>query len=82
MVDWQGRYGILGFGLWIVGCRLGEWFWESFQRNADFYGCCSPILPLSCQSVRMGFLAVSPGVHLIDTLTLMDVETSTIIDMS
>jgi len=31
-------------------------------------------LPLACQSVRMKFLAVSPGVHTIAALTLMDVE--------
>ena len=29
--------GILGFWLWIVGRGLGKWFWESGQRNADFY---------------------------------------------
>lgn len=34
-----------------------------------------PLRPSSCQSVRMDFLAVSPGVHSIDTLTLTDVET-------
>ncbi|KAJ3786675.1 TRAPP trafficking subunit Trs65-domain-containing protein [Lentinula aff. detonsa] len=33
-----------------------------------------PLLPSACQSVRMKFLAVSPGVHSIDTLTLTDVE--------
>lgn len=31
-------------------------------------------MPLACQSVRMKFLAVSPGVHTIAALTLMDVE--------
>ena len=35
---------------------------------------CSPLRPSACQSVRMDFLAVSPGVHSIDTLTLTDVE--------
>lgn len=34
-----------------------------------------PLLPSACQSVRMEFLAVNPGVHSIDTLTLTDVET-------
>ncbi|KAF8177678.1 TRAPP trafficking subunit Trs65-domain-containing protein [Pholiota molesta] len=34
-----------------------------------------PLRPSACQSVRMEFLAVSPGVHAIDTLTLTDVET-------
>ncbi|CAK5275359.1 unnamed protein product [Mycena citricolor] len=32
-----------------------------------------PLLPAACQSVRMEFLAVTPGVHPIDTLTLTDV---------
>jgi len=32
-----------------------------------------PLLPSTCQSVRMDFLALSPGVHSIDTLTLTDV---------
>lgn len=34
-----------------------------------------PLRPSACQSVRMEFLAVSPGVHSIDTLTLTDIET-------
>lgn len=33
----------------------------------------SPLRPLTCQSVRMDFLAVTPGVHTIDTLTLTDI---------
>ncbi|KAF8152924.1 TRAPP trafficking subunit Trs65-domain-containing protein [Crassisporium funariophilum] len=33
-----------------------------------------PLRPSACQSVRMNFLAVSPGVHSIDTLTLTDIE--------
>ncbi|KAF7291007.1 hypothetical protein HMN09_01279800 [Mycena chlorophos] len=32
-----------------------------------------PLLPAACQSVRMEFLAVTPGVHSIDTLTITDV---------
>ncbi|KZP26559.1 hypothetical protein FIBSPDRAFT_949421, partial [Athelia psychrophila] len=32
-----------------------------------------PLLPSTCQSVRMKFLAVTPGVHSIDTLTLTDI---------
>ncbi|TFK25456.1 hypothetical protein FA15DRAFT_687034 [Coprinopsis marcescibilis] len=32
-----------------------------------------PLRPSACQSVRMDFLAVSPGVHSIDTLTLTDI---------
>ncbi|KAF5313342.1 hypothetical protein D9611_008665 [Ephemerocybe angulata] len=34
-----------------------------------------PLRTSACQSVRMEFLAVSPGVHSIDTLTLTDIET-------
>ncbi|PPQ63886.1 hypothetical protein CVT24_010353 [Panaeolus cyanescens] len=34
-----------------------------------------PLRPSACQSVRMDFLAVFPGVHSIDTLTLTDIET-------
>ena len=34
----------------------------------------SPLRPTACQSVRMDFLAVLPGVHSIDTLTLTDTE--------
>jgi len=34
----------------------------------------SPLRPSACQSVRMEFLAVSPGVHSIDALTLTDIE--------
>lgn len=32
----------------------------------------SPLLPGSCQSVRMQFVALLPGVHSLDTLTLTD----------
>ena len=35
-----------------------------------------PLLPSTCQSVRMDFLALAPGVHSIDTLTLTDVQSS------
>ncbi|KAI9571173.1 TRAPP trafficking subunit Trs65-domain-containing protein [Boletus coccyginus] len=34
-----------------------------------------PLKPSTCQSVRMDFLAISPGVHSVDILTLTDVET-------
>jgi len=33
-----------------------------------------PLLPSTCQSVRMDFLALTPGVHSIDTLTLVDIQ--------
>ena len=61
-----GGLGILGFGLWIlmIRCGLVSGFGGACQKNTDFYGCCSPLQPSSCQSVRMDFLAVSPGVPL------------------
>ncbi|KAM6501156.1 TRAPP trafficking subunit Trs65 domain containing protein [Amanita muscaria] len=34
-----------------------------------------PLLPSACQTVRMQFFAVTPGVHSIDALTLTDIET-------
>lgn len=34
-----------------------------------------PLRPSTCQSVRMDFLALTPGVHSVETLTLTDVET-------
>jgi len=33
-----------------------------------------PLRPTACQSVRMEFLALAPGVHTIDTLVLTDIE--------
>jgi hypothetical protein len=33
-----------------------------------------PLRPSACQSVRMDFLAVCPGVHAVDALTLTDIE--------
>ncbi|KAI0693606.1 TRAPP trafficking subunit Trs65-domain-containing protein [Cerioporus squamosus] len=33
-----------------------------------------PLLPSTCQSVRMDFLALAPGVHSIDVLTLTDIQ--------
>ncbi|TFK73162.1 hypothetical protein BDN72DRAFT_814997 [Pluteus cervinus] len=33
-----------------------------------------PLRPAACQSVRMQFLAISPGVHAVETLTLTDIE--------
>ncbi|KAH8107648.1 TRAPP trafficking subunit Trs65-domain-containing protein [Cristinia sonorae] len=40
-----------------------------------------PLLPSTCQSVRMDFLALSPGVHAIDTLTLSDIQSGYSIDL-
>lgn len=34
-----------------------------------------PLRPATCQSVRMQFMAMTPGVHPVETLTLTDVET-------
>ncbi|KAI0338227.1 hypothetical protein BDW22DRAFT_801140 [Trametopsis cervina] len=34
-----------------------------------------PLLPSTCQSVRMDFLALTPGVHSIESLTLTDIQT-------
>ncbi|EMD33815.1 hypothetical protein CERSUDRAFT_98362 [Gelatoporia subvermispora B] len=34
-----------------------------------------PLLPGTCQSVRMDFLALSPGVHTLETLIMRDVHT-------
>ncbi|KAG9316779.1 TRAPP trafficking subunit Trs65-domain-containing protein [Chiua virens] len=34
-----------------------------------------PLKPSTCQSVRMDFIAISPGVHSVDVLTLTDIET-------
>lgn len=38
---------------------------------------CRPILPGTCQSIRMRFLAVSAGVHPLDELRLVDMEDGT-----
>ncbi|TCD67303.1 hypothetical protein EIP91_000273 [Steccherinum ochraceum] len=40
-----------------------------------------PLLPSTCQSVRMDFLALSPGVHAIDTLTLTDIQSGYTMDL-
>jgi|GraSoiStandDraft_30_1057271.scaffolds.fasta_scaffold1588503_1 hypothetical protein len=34
-----------------------------------------PLQPATCQSVKMAFLALSPGVHTIEALTLTDTDT-------
>ncbi|KAI0088084.1 TRAPP trafficking subunit Trs65-domain-containing protein [Irpex rosettiformis] len=33
-----------------------------------------PLLPSTCQSVRMDFLALTPGVHSVESLTLTDIQ--------
>ena len=40
-----------------------------------------PLLPATCQSVRMDFLALAPGVHSIDTLTLTDIQSNFTMDL-
>ncbi|KAI0309582.1 TRAPP trafficking subunit Trs65-domain-containing protein [Amylostereum chailletii] len=40
-----------------------------------------PLRPGTCQSVRMEFLALTAGVHSIDTLTLTDVETGYVMNL-
>lgn len=40
-----------------------------------------PLRPGTCQSVRMRFLAIQPGSHSVDTLTLTDVETGYAINL-
>ncbi len=34
----------------------------------------SPLRPETCQSVRMQFMALKPGLHSVDTLTITDTE--------
>ncbi|CAE7066777.1 unnamed protein product [Rhizoctonia solani] len=40
-----------------------------------------PLRPGTCQSVRMRFLAIQPGAHSVDTLTLTDIETGFAINL-
>lgn len=40
-----------------------------------------PLLPNACQSVRMKFLAILPGLHSIDVLTLTDVQSGFVVNM-
>jgi len=45
----------------------------SWRRDHSFLSL-RPLRPATCQSVRMEFLALVPGVHTLDVLTLTDVE--------
>ena len=54
-----------------IGCVTRMIHDKLFVLNLISY---SPLRPSACQSVRMEFLAVSPGVHSIDALTLTDTE--------
>ncbi|KEP55844.1 AMMECR 1 domain protein [Rhizoctonia solani 123E] len=71
-----------------------RWRQEAAQRSQeDHMGNTAGILPLenhirigplrpgTCQSVRMRFLAIQPGSHSVDTLTLADVETGYAINL-
>ncbi|CAE6490467.1 unnamed protein product [Rhizoctonia solani] len=71
-----------------------RWRQEAAQRSQDDHlGNTAGILPLenhirigplrpgTCQSVRMRFLAIQPGSHSVDTLTLTDVETGFVINL-
>ncbi|KAH7344714.1 TRAPP trafficking subunit Trs65-domain-containing protein [Rhizoctonia solani] len=71
-----------------------RWRQEAAQRSQDDHpGNTAGILPLenhirigplrpgTCQSVRMRFLAIQPGSHSVDTLTLTDVETGYAINL-
>ncbi|KAG2132582.1 TRAPP trafficking subunit Trs65-domain-containing protein [Suillus cothurnatus] len=40
-----------------------------------------PLRPSTCQSVRMDFLAMTPGVHSVDILSLTDIETGFSMDL-
>ncbi|KAH8829683.1 hypothetical protein DL96DRAFT_1708802 [Flagelloscypha sp. PMI_526] len=40
-----------------------------------------PLLPSTCQSVRMKFLAITPGIHAIESLTLTDIETGFVVNL-
>ena len=49
----------------MVGCDdVDEPFWNL-----------RPLRPSTCQSVRMDFLAMTPGVHSVEILSLTDIET-------
>ena len=56
-------------------------FASGASNRTGIFGWCvtddgfSPLLPSTCQSVRMDFLALASGVHSIDVLTLTDVQT-------
>jgi hypothetical protein len=55
-----------------VGCVSGIIF---LVRLAECLNGDRPLRPATCQSVRMSFLALVPGVHTIEALTLTDIET-------
>lgn len=65
----------LGCCHWRTGSELGKLLrvWEDLIIHSDpLYD--RPLLPSTCQSVRMDFIALKPGVHSIEVLTLTDVQ--------
>jgi hypothetical protein len=40
-----------------------------------------PLRPATCQSVKMALLALSPGVHTIEALTLIDTDTQHVLTL-
>ncbi|ELU41942.1 AMMECR1 domain-containing protein [Rhizoctonia solani AG-1 IA] len=62
-----------------------RWRQETAQRSQDVSVpdliAYSPLRPGTCQSVRMRFLAIQPGSHSVDTLTLTDVATGFAINL-
>ena len=65
---------------WRVACALGASgvLFPVFVFLTAYFTCLAddrPLRPATCQSVRMSFLALAPGVHTIEALTLTDVET-------
>ncbi|KAG9220261.1 hypothetical protein CCMSSC00406_0006326 [Pleurotus cornucopiae] len=64
-----GRKGALS-----EGARVKDWNGAPGILALDNRVRVGPLRPSTCQSVRMEFLALSPGVHSVDTLTLTDVE--------
>ncbi|KAJ8515033.1 hypothetical protein ONZ45_g7514 [Pleurotus djamor] len=57
-----------------VGAGAKDWSGSPGILPLDNRVRVGPLRPSTCQSVRMEFLALSPGVHSVDTLTLSDVE--------
>jgi len=47
--------------------------WVLYLSRIEFES--GPLRPSTCQSVRMDFLALTPGVHSVGALTLTDIET-------
>jgi len=60
-----------------VGCVVSVWpFTVELTRSN-----CRPLRPATCQSVRMVFLALIPGVHTIGAIKLTDIETQYVLTL-